>query len=101
MSDQTSASKKVFNVNSVTVKATFDEQAPRFKQDRLAGSRKRYNVLTGQPELFGSKSSHHRRTMLPPPKNFINNGHGKQEYRAGLAASPKVFYRQNGDFTHF
>jgi len=47
------------------------------------------------------KNSHARQTLLPPPKNFINNGHGKPEYSAGLAASPRVFYKQSGDMTHF
>ena len=53
-----------------------------------------YNLLTGAPhEIVSVKNSYAKQTLLPPQKDFINNGHSKQEYRSGMEASPRLFHR--------
>ena len=106
LSDSLTIGKKQFNANSITQRGTRQEErgADYIQKHRksVRGSKPRYNAITGAPDTYLSmKNSHARQTLLPPPKNFINNGHGKPEYSAGLAASPRVFYKQSGDMTHF
>ena len=99
-----SLAKKQFNVNTTTNKLgkydTFD--GDRFKRVKNRLEKPKYNVLSGAAhEFVSNKANFRRQSMLPPQNNPVFNGANKAEYREGLAASPKLFYRQNGDFTHF
>ena len=80
----------------------FDEyDSQRFKKNNRYSSNSGFNVLTGAAHEFVSNRSNYRRqSLLPPAKCPPFNGN-KAEYSDGLAASPRVFYRQNGDFTNF
>ena len=42
-----------------------------------------------------------RRSLLPPQKRYDFDGKGKPEYQQQLEQQPRMFMRQNGDFTHF
>ena len=107
LADSLTLGKKQFNANSITQRGSKQEERvgemiQKHTRKSVRGSKPRYNAITGAPDTYISmKNSHARQTLLPPPKNFINNGHGKPEYSAGLATSPRVFYKQSGDMTHF
>ena len=103
LSDFLSDGKRQFNANSVTSQAAkFDERASQRNNRQSTNRATGYNLLSGAPnQYFVTKDTFAKKTMLPPPKDFINNGHGKAEYKKGFEASPRVFHRQNGDMTYF
>ena len=103
LDDDLKMGKRSFNVNSVTRKLARHEAADQDRKGSTIGDQNRYDLFTGKPKngYGGSLSTNGRRSMLPPSKDFLSNGHGQAEYRDSFGASPRVFHRQNGDFTHF
>ena len=77
-------------MNSLTKNtAKFDLES--MAKQRIAN--RSLNLITGRQEEMNGKASNGRQTMLPPSKDYPNNGLGNQEYRESIAASPRVFHR--------
>ena len=101
ISDTVGLSKRQFNVNTVSSRPLkHEDNTARFK--RRTNRANGYNLLTGAAhDIVPTKKTFAKQTLLQPRQEHLYSSSLKQEYKEGIAASPRIFHRQNGDFTAF